>query len=120
MEASLYKILPGLIDPKNADNGLGMVARKLTGYTPAETVALICQVWEITPTAIYGPTRSGTVVEARHVASYFLKHSHRQGPSATARRFNRTHPSVLHSYKKVRELFETDPAFRCKVVALCE
>jgi len=54
-----------------------------------------------TPEALMQPIRSKTIVRARSLAMYVYSKVTGAGPTATGRRFEKDHSTVLHAIKKI-------------------
>ncbi|MBQ7666777.1 MAG: chromosomal replication initiator protein DnaA, partial [Kiritimatiellae bacterium] len=63
--------------------------------------------------------RSQNVAMPRQIAMFLCRSLTRRSLPEIARAFDKTHATVVHSFKTVRGRMETDPAFRAQVETAC-
>jgi chromosomal replication initiator protein len=75
---------------------------------------IVAEIWQIPKEALLTKTRKREVVEARQVLMAHKKKETGNSLAKVGRSFLKDHATVLHAIKTVKNLRETDKAFRRK------
>lgn len=76
-------------------------------------ISIVCRYCEVTREQLQSGRRITELVEARHLAVYFIStHVRKATSTRIGRYFNRDHTTVLHSIKCVNDFKDTDQAFK--------
>lgn len=100
------------------DNFIALVDRKRkeyntkTGYNPDPIVA---EIWGTTEKSLKIDTRQREILEPRQVAMYLRKKNTKESLAKIGKRYGRDHATVLHAFRTVNNLLETDKEYRRKV-----
>lgn len=86
--------------------------------TPDEIIKIVAIETEVPPDAILGNNRRKELVEARHLAMYFVRDKTTLSVSRIGRIFHRDHTTTLHALKMVRSHYETEKPYRIKYHAI--
>ena len=86
-------------------------------YDPSLLIQRVAHGWGVAPAVIYGPQRTRTVTEPRHVAMYLLYDHVRMTAVDIGRLLGRDHTTVLSGVKRGRGLWESDPRVRKRAQA---
>lgn len=74
---------------------------------------IVCKYCEVSREELRSNGRKTELVEARHLAIYFIyTHVPKVTSARVGRYFNRDHSTVLNSIKCVKSFKDTDPAFK--------
>lgn len=84
----------------------------IPGVKTIEDIA--CEIWQIPKESLYVKTRKREVVEARQVLMAYGKQKTGNSFAKVGKGFNKDHATVIHSVKTVKNLRETNKAFRDK------
>lgn len=120
MNTSVYTALPGLVKPAMAKEQMKYVVKELDASTPAEIVIKVSRIWNIHALEIFTRSRVREITEARQVSMYLTLKKFNYSLHETGKLFTRDHATVLHSKRKVEDLFDVDRDFRVKVMALLD
>ena len=103
-----------------AKEQLKYVVKELDANTPAEIILRVCRIWGVNPLEVLTNRRLRDINEARQVSMYLTLKKFNYSLHYTGRLFIRNHATVLHSKRKVEDLFDVDRDFRVKVMALLD
>lgn len=84
-----------------------------------DIVGAVCDKFNIQQSSLVGQTRSREIMRARHIAIYLCTMFTEHSTSEIGNYMNhRTHATVLHSIRSIREQMETDPVLRNQIKQL--
>jgi chromosomal replication initiation ATPase DnaA len=75
----------------------------------------VCEELDLKPEQLKQKTRKREIVIARQLSMYFQRKHTKDSLSVIGGQYNKDHCTVLHAYKTVNDLYETDKAFRATV-----
>lgn len=109
-------------DQKLADILSPSDKNKYSAYQYIDLVlSVIASSFNVTIADIKGKSRKNCLPDARHIYCFIVKQAHDNRKIAKATLeligdvINKDHATVIHGYRKVRNIMETDKAFRCLV-----
>jgi len=95
------KILSNIIKKKQKDISISYIQK------------VVCDYFKIEPKVLKAKTRKREIVQARQIAMYFSKNYTNSSLSTIGSEIGgKDHSTVLHSYRTVRNLLETDSNFK--------
>ncbi len=89
-----------------------IVKERTPNFTDEQIIKIVADYFQIPPKSIKAKTRKREVVQARHIAIYFMKKLTNMSSTAIGNTFNRDHSTVLHALKAVSDLSETNKDFK--------
>lgn len=82
--------------------------------SPDEIIRIVSIETGIPVGSITGTSRLERIVEARHLAMFFVKDKTTLKLAATSRIFNRDHTTLLNAISKVRDHYKVEKPYRIK------
>lgn len=76
--------------------------------TKEEIISLVADEYAIPSEDIFGARRSQPMVEARQMAIYLIERCFEFSTLEIGKYFNRTHPTIIYSIRKIRDLLLID------------
>ncbi|MCX7986684.1 MAG: chromosomal replication initiator protein DnaA [Bacteroidales bacterium] len=97
------------------------IIERLTKHTKKEVSIdyikkVVCSYYNIHPDTLQQNTRKREIVQARQIAMYFSKNLTKSSLNVIGMQIGgKDHATVLHAYRTVKNLIETDKSFRLQV-----
>lgn len=103
------------------NEALSQVDPPLEIYTQEQVLQAICQRYKVTPEAIFGGSKKGTLDDARPAYCYMLFNHVTKNYSLISKMMNRkSHASAHETLKRANGLYDTNKSFRYDIQKIRE
>ena len=79
---------------------------------------IVCREYRCPGVLLRTRSRKQTIAEARQVCMFFSLTLLSMGTVTAGQEYNRTHATVIHARRHVRDLYRYDKEFRCRMTRL--